>query len=98
MALADYVSEDAVCMGLGGVKRDEAMRVLVERLAECGSLPAKLVKKAMKALIAREALGSTAIGRGVAVPHARLAGVAGIVMAFGHSRQGRRDFRWSRWS
>jgi len=37
---------------------------------------------ALAALVSREALGSTGVGRGIAVPHARLAGLQSSVAAF----------------
>ena len=36
------------------------------------------VGEALNALMAREALGSTGVGRGVAIPHARLAGLKSV--------------------
>lgn len=88
MALADYVVEDAVCLALQAQERDDVLRRLLDRLAEAGAMPAELTGKAFEALAAREALGSTAIGRGVAVPHARLDELDRIVVAFGYSAGG----------
>ncbi len=88
MALADYVKEDAVCMDLAPAKRDDAIGALLDCLVACKALPKKLAKGALEALIDREALGSTAIGNGVAVPHARLKGLRETVIAFGYIAQG----------
>ena len=43
---------------------------------------------ALAAVLAREAEGSTAIGDGVAVPHARISGIADIVAVAGRSAEG----------
>ena len=88
MALADYVKADAVCMDLAPTKRDDAIAALLGLLVACKALPKTRAKDALKALIDREALGSTAIGNGVAVPHARLKGARGVSIAFGYSAQG----------
>lgn len=88
MALAQYLSQGTICMDLQTAERDEAVRLLIELLAGVGKLPKRLVGKAVKVVIEREKLGSTAIGRGLAVPHARLGELKEIVMAFGYSRQG----------
>lgn len=39
-------------------------------------------------LLEREKLGSTGIGDGIAIPHGKLAGLEGMVVAFGRSREG----------
>lgn len=41
-----------------------------------------------KVLAARESLGSTGIGDGVAIPHGKLKDLPGLVLAFGRSRRG----------
>lgn len=88
MALADYLNSDAVCMDLAPRKRDEAIRALLGLLVACKALSAKLADRALEAILEREALGSTAIGRGLAVPHGRLKGLSRIMVAFGFSSSG----------
>ena len=44
--------------------------------------------KILEALLEREKLGSTGIGHGVAIPHAKLKGIDSIVVAFGRSKLG----------
>ncbi|MBI5191123.1 MAG: PTS sugar transporter subunit IIA [Nitrospirae bacterium] len=41
-----------------------------------------------KVLAAREALGSTGVGDGVAIPHGKLGGLDRLLLAFGRSRKG----------
>jgi len=41
-----------------------------------------------KVLVARETLGSTGIGDGVAIPHGKLGNINELVLAFGRSRKG----------
>ena len=88
MALADYLSENLVCMDLQSRERDEVIRDLLNMLVASKAMPAKLVERALAAILDRERLGSTAIGRGVAVPHARLEELDEVLVAFGYSRPG----------
>jgi PTS system nitrogen regulatory IIA component len=39
-------------------------------------------------LLEREKLGSTGVGDGIAIPHGKLAGLQGLLAAFGRSRAG----------
>ena len=39
-------------------------------------------------LMAREQLGSTGIGEGIAVPHGKIAGIKEVLLSFGRSREG----------
>ena len=48
----------------------------------------KIVDKLIDALMAREALGSTAIGQGIAIPHSKCDCVDKLVAAFGLSKKG----------
>jgi len=61
---------------------DDAMSALVDRLVDQGCLPPELREEAVLAVCEREAISSTAIVEiGVSIPHARLAGVSGVVAA-----------------
>jgi len=88
MALADYLSKDLVCMNLKPQDRDEAIRALLQVLVAGKAMPAGLLDKALAAVLTREKLGSTAIGRGVAVPHARVEELDQVLVAFGYSAAG----------
>jgi mannitol/fructose-specific phosphotransferase system IIA component (Ntr-type) len=88
MPLADHLTEDAICVTVRANRRDEALRQLLERLVAAGALPGDDVDAALNVLIERELLGSTAIGNGVAVPHARMEGLSGLHIAFGLCPEG----------
>ncbi|MFO8007100.1 MAG: PTS sugar transporter subunit IIA [Candidatus Brocadiia bacterium] len=88
MPLADYLSTKAICMHLEPEERDGAVRRMLERLVEGEIMPGQLLDGALKAILDRESLGSTAIGRGIAVPHARLEELEDILVAFGFSAKG----------
>jgi len=88
MHLYDYLCEETICMDLLAVERDMAIQELLQKLVDSKALAPEKVGPALDALIKREELGSTAIGKGVAVPHARLDGIERILIAFGHSKEG----------
>jgi len=88
MALADYLCRTAVCTNMDCQERDESIRMLLESLVEGEQMTAGLVPKVLDAILDRERLGSTAIGRGVAVPHARLPELERILIAFSYSEAG----------
>jgi len=88
MALADYLCREAIRMEMQSAERDEAIKELLEGLVEAGALSDELAPRALDAVLDRERLGSTAIGRAVAVPHAMLAELDRIIVAFGYSPGG----------
>lgn len=88
MPLSEHLCKETVCMGLEANERDEALRELLDTLVERGQLEAQQVEPSLEALLAREKLGSTALGKGLAVPHARVDGLGRIIVAFGYSRAG----------
>ena len=63
---------------------------LIEELVGCLAFERRgLVRDdIVNALLERERLGSTAIGNGVAIPHAKAKGIEKVVCAFGRSSQG----------
>lgn len=75
----DFLVGDGAVYELEADDKRAAFAQLVEHLIECGRLDANLATVAVDALLAREALGSTAIGNGVAIPHARLDALRDLV-------------------
>ena len=69
-------------------KKEDVIKELVESLITAGEIDKKYRTKLVEALMGREALGSTAIGQGVAIPHAKCDCVTKLVAAFGLSRKG----------
>jgi mannitol/fructose-specific phosphotransferase system IIA component (Ntr-type) len=88
MALADHLRETAICTEVECDKREDAIRVLLELSVAGGTVRKGFVDRALAAVLERERLGSTAIGKGVAVPHARLDELPRILVAFGYSAGG----------
>src|SRR5262245_58039687 len=72
MNITDFLSPQHAIVDLRAADKAQLLRELARRAATALGLPADQVSDA---LLKREALGSTGTGGGVALPHARLAGV-----------------------
>ncbi|MFH1220462.1 MAG: PTS sugar transporter subunit IIA [Candidatus Eisenbacteria bacterium] len=86
MVLAKVVARDTIKLGLAGIDKWTAIENLVDLLVETGK---GFDREAILAAVRdRESKGSTGIGDGIAVPHARTTGVAEVVAALGISKTG----------
>jgi PTS system nitrogen regulatory IIA component len=75
-------------MDIKATKKEDTIKELVDALINAGDIDKRHRPKLIEALMARELLGSTAIGQGVAIPHAKTEGVEKLVAAFGISKKG----------
>ncbi len=82
-SLASVVKNDAIVLDMAGLDREHAVRVLAERLVK--HHPACSIETTVAAIIRREALASTGLGDGIAIPHARAEGLLRPVAALGRS-------------
>jgi nitrogen PTS system EIIA component len=73
MKISDFLSATDVTVGVRAADKRQLIHELARRAAAALDLPADEIASA---LLKREDLGSTGVGGGVAVPHARLATVA----------------------
>ena len=71
MKFADFVCRDAIRAQLNAVDKEGAIREMVQALVDAGKVQANEFESIVKAILKREELGSTGIGRGVAVPHTK---------------------------
>src|SRR5579862_8714747 len=76
MSLGDIICHTAILDGGPAVGKADLVARLATLLADAGHVPHADVPAITAAVLRRERLGSTGIGRGVAVPHARHAAVA----------------------
>lgn len=84
MLLRDFFSPDAIQLELQAETKDEALKELVALLG----LDEKSEGILFKMLKRRENLGSTGIGRGIAIPHCRSLVVNRLRVAFGRKASG----------
>ena len=88
MKLTDVIVTGAIIPELKAKTRNDAIEELIDSLACVGAIPKKLAAEAKKAVLAREQQATTGIGRGVALPHAKLNGIKEAVGTIGRSSQG----------
>jgi mannitol/fructose-specific phosphotransferase system IIA component (Ntr-type) len=84
MQLREFFAEDAINLALKGRTKNDILRELVELL----HLDEKSQGMLIKLLQRRETLGSTGIGRGIAIPHCRSLVVSSLRVAFGRKAEG----------
>src|SRR5688572_12917030 len=84
MELREFFSEEAIKLDLAGNTKDEILKELIELLG----LDDKSEGMLFKMLKRRENLGSTGIGRGIAIPHCRSLVVNKLRVAFGRKKTG----------
>src|SRR5687768_4889822 len=84
MKLIDFFSADEVSLNLRASDKDAALREMVELLDLDGDAEEILYKLLTK----REHLGSTGIGKGVAIPHCRSLVVGRLRLACGRRPEG----------
>jgi mannitol/fructose-specific phosphotransferase system IIA component (Ntr-type) len=84
MQLREFFSTDAVRLPLAATTKDDVLTEMVAILRA----DEKSAEALLRMLRRREALGSTGVGRGVAVPHCRSLVVHRLQLAYGYSPGG----------
>lgn len=88
MKLSEILCSDSIIVPLKAVKRDDAIKELVDILSSKNHLGKACKDEIAKAIIKRENDASTGIGKGVAVPHVKHNVVDSAVVAIGVSEKG----------
>ena len=78
-ALADFVTRDRVLLELKASSKRQLFQDLAAAVERASGVDQAV---ALAALVQREKLGTTGIGEGAAVPHARLKGLPGLLGFF----------------
>jgi mannitol/fructose-specific phosphotransferase system IIA component (Ntr-type) len=84
MLLREFLREDAINLAIGAKSKDDVLKELIKLL----TLDEKSDAMLYKMLKRRENLGSTGIGRGIAIPHCRSLVVNTLRVAFGRRLEG----------
>jgi len=84
MELGDLIAPEAVVPALKAKNKKQAMQELANKAAGLTGLDARDI---FETLLQRERLGSTGVGRGIAIPHGRMAGLQDIVCVFARLEQ-----------
>ena len=88
MKFSDFISEKAIRAELTADTKEGVIAELVESLLKVGEIGADEKADIIAAIMKREELGSTGIGRGVAVPHTKHGSVDKLVGTVGVSVDG----------
>ena len=86
MKITDFLREDKIFLELTASDKEEAVKKLSDILK--GSVEVSDPGLFIKDVFDREALSTTGIGNGIAIPHARTDAVKEFVIAFGRANQG----------
>ena len=84
MRLRDFFNPNAITLSLGGGSKDEILAEMVALLRTDERSAGTL----LRILQRRENLGSTGVGRGIAIPHGRSLVVSRLLLAFGRKPGG----------
>lgn len=79
MDLGDLITQDGIIPSLRVKTKKQALQELSGRAADLTGLPARDV---FDTLLQRERLGSTGLGRGIAIPHVKFSALKSIVCLF----------------
>ncbi|MDZ4818604.1 MAG: PTS sugar transporter subunit IIA [Planctomycetota bacterium] len=88
MKFADFVSVEAIRADLIADTKEQVIRKMIDSLLAAGKIQAGDAEGIVKAIMKREELGSTGIGRGVAVPHTKHPSVDRLVGTVAVSHEG----------
>ena len=87
MKIMDFLNKKAITASLNATDKEGVIKELVELLTSATDTP-QSKEELIKAVVSRESLGSTGIGQGIGIPHAKSQAVKQLVAAFGLSQKG----------
>jgi PTS system nitrogen regulatory IIA component len=80
------LKKETIIMDMQAASKEGALRELAARAAvQCGRFTEEIL---YNVLLEREAVGSTGVGNGVAIPHGKIEGLDEITLCFGRSKTG----------
>src|ERR1700736_2650448 len=88
MRMSDFVVREAINPELSAATKEGVIREMVEGLRSAGYFKTGEPEDIVKAILKRELLGSTGIGRGVAIPHTKHTSVDRLIGTVAVSRTG----------
>jgi fructose-specific phosphotransferase system IIA component len=86
ITLSRLLKEKFINLELQGTDKSEVIAELVDLVAKSGKIKNK--KACVRSVLEREKLGSTGIGNGVAIPHAKSKSVRDFILAFARKDDG----------
>src|SRR6266446_2558641 len=89
MRMSDFVVREAIVPELSANSKDGVIREMIASLRSAGYFKGGEPEDIVKAILKRELLGSTGIGRGVAIPHTKHSSVDRLIGTVAISPQDR---------
>jgi mannitol/fructose-specific phosphotransferase system IIA component (Ntr-type) len=86
--MSDFVVREAIIPELPATNKEGVIRAMVESLRAAGQFRGADVEDIIRAILKREFLGSTGIGRGVAIPHTKHNSVERLIGTVALSNKG----------
>jgi len=86
--ILDYLDKSNIVLNLKPKSKRNIVSGMIDHLIQNKKIPKTDKKEIVKAVIQREGMGSTAIGNYIALPHARLDLIKGIIVCIGISKEG----------
>lgn len=86
MELTEFITPQLIKLELASTTKVDAIKELITILDGAGYVTD--AEAFLKSVLEREKVGSTGIGKGIAIPHSRTATVREVVVAVGRSKQG----------
>jgi len=86
--LSDYIKKDLIKIELEQKSKKRVIEEIVNFLVKKKTIKKRQEKDLTKAILKRESIGSTGIGQGVALPHAKLGFVKEPLLFFANSKEG----------
>jgi mannitol/fructose-specific phosphotransferase system IIA component (Ntr-type) len=86
--ITDFVVREAIVPSIEAVSKESVIRELVTSLKSTGKIAETDEENIIKMILRREQLGSTGIGRGIAIPHAKHESVGKLVGTVGLAPKG----------
>jgi PTS system nitrogen regulatory IIA component len=86
MQLVDVLKENMIFLNFEANNKEEAIEKFINSLEKTGTIKEPNALK--DALLEREKLGTTGVGNGIAMPHARSSAIKDLTVAFFRSEKG----------
>ena len=86
--ISEFLHEEMILPELQATDKEGVLREMAQRLCNMSPGMHDAEERVVRALLDRERLGSTGVGEGVAIPHAKVPGLVRLTAAFGRSPRG----------
>ncbi|MFH1504469.1 MAG: PTS sugar transporter subunit IIA [Candidatus Omnitrophota bacterium] len=84
----NYLDKKSVILGLKPKSKKNVISTILDHLVQNKKIAKEKKKEILKVVLQREDMGSTAIGKHIAFPHARIDSVKDIIICLGISPEG----------